>query len=934
MIKNKISSLPSHYTQDTLLNAKLVPPKLSPITLPRLRIIDSLSQCPEWKLTLISAPAGFGKSTVLTEWYVAALKSKKQSISWFSVDKYDNDPVLFWSYFLAALTKFWPDLGEQTFTLSQFPNQPSIETTLNKLINIIYRISENNSSSRNYILVLDDYHWIESDEIHEMLVNFLEHQPDILQLVISTRVDPPFPLARLRAKGHLREFRTPELRFTAEETNQYFKMLGLTLTDNLVNKLETHTEGWITALKLATLSIPKQVDLATFLDNFSGSHYHIFDYLSEEVLTSQPQELQDFLLETSILDELCAPLCDAVTGVSGSQLILEKLHQSNIFLIALDEKRYWYRYHQLFAEMLRVRLAKLPLQIGPKCFTPSKLHYQASLWYETNGYIHEAINHALAAEDYIRSAILIEKYQEDFLIHSEFISVQKWLEKLPQNMVKSRPLLCLAMAMTYLGRIKFEQVETWLQFAETSLGVTICTDNQTLPVTITTILGRIDAIRSTIAINFGNSRQAIELSLRALKRLPEEDKIIKGIIALNLGDAYADNGTITQATNAFNESINLFKSCRNISLAVVAQASLGSLFAREGKLSQAAATLKQAIELAKQPVELIPTAGKAAVYLGEIYLERLELTESLAALQTGLELCKQWGHQEHTIDAYLALANAYGLRGDYDSAWKSLLAARQLNQSTLKISAAENRSLNQQKRIAGTEVGLWLLLGNFKEVEHWVIENDFFNDEKHPPFHSVEYTSLVKFLIYKGHPERSIKLLSEAIEHFNSVGHLGATVHLLALLAVAYQSFGQEIPALQTMEKALHLGEPEGYTRSFITAGVEIQTLLQKASNQGITKDYAIRLLSIATNIAKPKNIQSVYQMTNNEISQPFGEVLSSRELEILTLLVAGKSNPEIAADLFLAIGTVKKHLNNIYSKLGVTSRTQALLLAKKRGLI
>jgi LuxR family maltose regulon positive regulatory protein len=922
--------------QDPLLIAKFYAPKLRAETLRRSRLVDRLDRGLLGKLTLISAPAGFGKSTLLADWRAGiSAKSGAQSISWFSVDPRDNDPVRFWSYFIMALGKFWPEIKDQTLAILHSPSPPPLEMMFTGLMNGICRISGNNPAAEPNILVLDDYQWIESTEIHEMLANFLEYQPESLHLVISTRVDPPLPLARFRARGQLAELRAADLRFTRDEAAQFLEKAGLPLTDEMISKLENRTEGWVAGLQLAALSMRERDDWTAFLDGFTGSHRHIIDYLTEEVLVRQPREIQDFLLKTSILEQLNGPLCDAVTGRSGSQRILEKLQQSNLFLIALDDERCWYRYHQLFAEMLRTRLAKVPSPTDMDYVAPSESHLRASLWYETNGRINEAVSHALAAGDVQRSALLIEKYVEEILLSWESVTLLKWLAILPETLVKSRPYLCLAYAMALLGSARFEQVEPWLQSAESFLktapGAGADCDDPALPAEIKMLLGRIDAVRSTVAINLNYHDQAIALSLRALKRLPEKDMPMKGIIALNLGDAYAYHGQGAEAIAAFNESVALSLACRNDGLAIVALASLGALFTGEGKLNQAAATFHQALEIARKPAGLLPMAGKACVFGGRIYLERYQLGEALTNIQNGIELCRQWGHREHTVDGYIALADTYGAMGDFEAAWKALHTAQQLVDSACpNNSAGGGKFMFQKDSIAETEARLWLSLGNLEAVHHWAVNQGFFNDNQ--PEVRWGHAILAKLLMATGRPEPAVKILADGIRQLNAIGYTGYTIRLLALQAVACRLLGEDVPAMQILEKALRMAEPEGYIQSFAGAGTEINSLLLKALSQGILPIYVSRLLTIVD----PKPVEAFDKAggTDPASGQRLIDALSDRELEILRLLSTGQSNPEIAAQLFLAVGTVKKHLNNIYGKLGVTSRTQALLQAKTLGLI
>ncbi len=554
-------------TMDTfLLTTKIQPPRARAAQVARPRLTARLEQAIGHQLTLISAPAGSGKTTLLSEWLVNC----SAPFAWVALDEEDNDAARFMGYCIAALRTLSPQLGATAMALLQTPEplEPVLITLMNELISL---------QQTDFLLILDDYHLIHNQAIQRAMTFLLEHQPAHMHLVIASRVDPPFPLARLRARGELNELHLGDLRFTPEETIDFCQqVMGLHLDPEHIATLEERTEGWIAGLQLAALSLhgrQSSAEVAAFVRSFSGRDRYVLDYLLEEVLQRLPAATLEFLLNTSVLDRLSPSLCAAVHD-QHEPLLLQELERANLFLVPLDNERCWYRYHHLFAELLRVQLR----QRYPE--REITLYQRAAQWYERHSMPTEAVSYALAAGDFERAARLINEVAESMLKRGEAATVAGWLKQLPDELVRSQPVLSLASAMTPLATSHFEQVEDYVQAAEQ--GLPSC--EEAAEASVRSLLGRIYAARATVASNQGEHERTIDLSHRALELLPAEDLLAHGIILLNLGDAYEESLDFAQAERFLQEAITLNQTASNVLVTVTAMGSLGELQEQRGQL--------------------------------------------------------------------------------------------------------------------------------------------------------------------------------------------------------------------------------------------------------------------------------------------------------------------------------------------------------------
>jgi LuxR family maltose regulon positive regulatory protein len=891
-----------------LLTTKLYIPPVRPELVSRPRLIERLNEGLHRKLTLVSAPAGFGKTTLLIEW----VRNCGCPVAWVSLDESDNDLTRYMTYFVAALQTIEVDIGEGVLSAFQAPKPPPIESVLTGLINEIAAVQE------QFALVLDDYHVIEAQPIHDALTFLLDHLPPQMHLVIATRSDPPLPIARLRGRGQLTELRATDLRFTSDETATFLnQVMGLDLTVDHIAALETRTEGWVAGLQLAALSIQSREDIPGFLAAFTGSQHYILDYLVEEVLQRQSESVRAFLLQTSILDRMTGPLCDAVTlgcrskrsGESGGQAMLDRLEHANLFVVPLDSRRHWYRYHHLFADFLRARLHQIwPDQVP-------ELHIRASEWYEQNRLIAAAIDHALSAEHFERAAHLIERAAEPTMMRSEVATFVSWVEALPDDVARARPLLCVyhAWALVLSGH-PLDAAESRLQDA-----IEADTENS--------VDGEVAAFRAWTAALRGDTRHSTELSQRALELLPAESLFLRSIVAGSLGLVYMWSGDVVAAFQAFEEAARIGQKAGNLMVTAIALRRLAQLRVMQGRLSEAKAFCEQALELSVDGRgRRLPIAGLVLIVLGELLREWNDLEAAARHLIEGIELVKQWG-EIGAFDGYVALAHVRQAQGDVDGAREAIHRAQQL---AIQFDASEVDDVF----VALHQARLWVAQGNLEAAIRWAegrqVDRDVDSEEEsshhYPLVRALEHLTLARVYIAWGRPEEALEMLESLLQTAEAAGWMGYVIEILALQALALQGQGDILPAVTALERALSLAEPEGYVRVFVDEGPSMAPLLYEAAARGIAPQYTSRLLA-ALPAAEPA---SKFQKLPVEMVEP----LSERELEVLQLIAEGLSNQEVAQRLFITLGTVKWHTSNIYGKLGVKNRTQAVAQARALGIL
>lgn len=875
----------------------------------RPRLMERLKADPHSRLTLISAPAGFGKTTLITEW----ITHDDRPVAWLSLDEGDNDPARFLAYMVAALQTITPQTGARILNLLESSQPPSIDLLLTPLLNELAAIPH------DCVLVLDDYHVLDRMKIDETLAFLIDNQPPQLHLVITTREDPRLPLARLRARGQLTELRAADLRFTAHEAAEFLNhAMGLSLSPGDVAALERRTEGWIAALQLAALSMKGQEDVGHFIQSFTGSHRFIMDYLIGEVLDHQPGTVRDFLFQTSILDRLSASLCDAVTGRNDGQAMLEHLEQRNMLIVPLDDHREWYRYHHLFAEVLQTYAHKAdPQEI-------SGWLNRASQWHEKNGLRPGAIHYALAANDFEQAANLIElswPFIAQNIQPSEFL---RWVQRLPNAIIEKRPVLMGAYAWALLDTRNLDaadhylkQVENWLEIIDEQVNHEAIIVNQAQ---FKWLAGTTATARAYLAQVRHNIEETIHHAQRALTLLLQDQHYWIGLNALFLGLAQWANSDLDKAYDAVTDSIQRFIAIDNLYFQVYGTVVLAEIRALQGKLRQAYDHYHEAMQLAQSADNSEPMSISFYVGLGALYLEWNDLETAEQHIHTG---SKELSKSLIGFDAYrlkVVLAQVRVAAGHYDDAISLLADANK----DFKSGTAPNiippelmkaRFLLRQGRLDEALDGIQKRGLSTEDVLHFSDEFDHIT------------LARVKLAKYRQQPDdQGLKGLLGFLERLRDAardeGRAGRVLEILILRALAYHAGGDLPAALLSLENALTLAEPEGYIRIFVDEGEAIQPLLARILSQGEHTAYVKKMLD------------ALYQQSSDGPSavppnQLLIEPLSERELEVLRLMADGYSNQGIADELFIALSTVKKHINNIYGKLNTPNRTQAINRAR-----
>jgi ATP/maltotriose-dependent transcriptional regulator MalT/predicted ATPase/class 3 adenylate cyclase len=904
------ATVPPGMRRDLGLATRLHLPRPRTSLVDRPHLIERLQQGMERTLTLVSAPAGFGKTTLLSQW----LAERSTPVAWLSLAPEDNDPTHFLSSVMAALQTVDAQLGAPALTLLQTPQPPPPETVLAALTNDLV-----SRETGELILVLDDYHVITADPVHRALQYLIERLPPRLHLVLSTRADPPLPLARLRARGQLSELRAAELRFMFSEISVFLQtVMGLNLSAGAIAVLERRTEGWIAGLQLAALSLQGRADVDAFLAAFTGSHRFVLDYLSEEVLSHLPEPVQAFLFHTCILDRLSAPLCDAVMGQEGSQTTLELLEQTNLFLVPLDEERRWYRYHHLFAEVLQSRLQQTAPVLVPV------LHRRASTWFEEQGLATEAVQHALAASDLERAARLLEQVGRSIILRGKLQTVSAWLGALPETLVRTRPLLSLYRAITLQNSNQLEAAERCLQDAEQHIPADLPTEQARL------LLAPVVTIRASNAFYVGDLARGIALAQSILEVLPETERETRPFALMEVAYAFLVSGEvgpaaehlIAQAQAAAQELGSPFLLLRSLIL-------LARLRVLQGQLHQAAATYQQAAPGVPADEQLRYVAGGPlySLCLGDLLREWNELEEAARHLSRGLELVQETRVVEADVvtQGYLGLARVQQARSEYSQAVATLDAFTILAHQRAFVPHLIARG-------AAVRAELELAQGNLARAIRWADEGGLSASDDDPSYpREQEYLALARVRIAQGRTEPAGPFLPETLDVLERLlvdaeakARRSSVLEILLLQALARDAQGDRKGALQLLEHALQLAEPEGYLRLFLDEGEPMVVLLREAHAHSVVPLYVATLLS-AYGEQVPPPLPPPTTLV---------EPLTEREREVLRLLAEGASNREMARRLVVSVNTVKKHVFNICGKLGVESRGQALAKARSLHLV
>jgi ATP/maltotriose-dependent transcriptional regulator MalT len=903
---------------DPLLSTKLHPSQVRPQLVARPRLIESLIRDPGRRLTLLSAPAGFGKTTLLNEW-IRSHTGDGHSVAWVSLDEGDNDPVRFLSYLVAAFKRTAEEgFGESVLAALRSPEPPRIEAVVVTLVNELDELPGETA------IILDDYHVIDSESIHGIVSFLLEHLPGSVHVVISSRVDPPLPLARLRARGQMTELHAADLRFTPEEAAAFLQdVMGLDLSADDVSALEGITEGWIAALQLAALSMRERKDVSGFIQSFSGGHRDFFDFLAEEVLERQTERVQAFLLETSILDSLSGPLCDAVTGRGDGQRTLERLERENLLVVPLDDERYWYRYHHLFADFLRGRLEReRPEQLAP-------LHLRASEWYEENAMVAAAVSHTLSAGDHERAARLMERGIGQTWYRGEVVTLLGWLRKLPKEAMRRRPLLLVwyAAGLMLVGRLA--GVESLLREAEGVVDAAGEGQVEEPPPGADGddpqhLLATAAAVRSLHARLQGDPQGAVEHARRALALLPEDNLNPRPFAAFCLAEAYRAADDLEAANATFAETAELGRAAGHDYIALTAMGSLAYLRMAQGQLREAEGTLQQTLGFAaERGAELLPAVGRVRIGMGELLYERDELDASERELTLGTELTERAGELEILVRGQVALSRARQARGDTDSALELALKTERLTRDSGAPQAIIGAALWKAR--------LHLMRDELQAAASQLERASGVGDVPSSTRES-ERISLGRLLIAREDYDEALQLLDRVREVAEAADSKGNIIEILTLQALALRAKDEKTRALNIMGQALALGEPEGYVRTYVDEGpamVELLSEVLEAQQKSrlafdVPTHYLRKLMAVLERGATSATLPAA------RLPEP----LSERELEVLQLIAAGKTNRQIATELFVSVGTVKTHINNVYRKLDAHSRTQALARARELNLI
>ena len=893
-----------------LLTTKLFIPVQRSNLVNRLRLSVELDEaCQDHRIILVSAKAGSGKTTLVSEW----LQQQDRPAAWLSLDVNDNDPQRFFSYLFLALQSLQLQISPSLMSQMEASELPQIEAFVGQLINDLA------SAGTAFHLVLDDFHLIHHEWIHQALSYLVEHLPPNQQMIIIiTRADPPLPLTRLRGRGQIAEIRDQDLRFSAQEAAQFFNdVMHLGLTQDAIAKLEGRTEGWITGLQMAAISmrgLDQSGDRTSFIETFGGTNRYILDYLMDEVMSRQSKSMRNFLLETSILERMCAPLCASLTEFPDSQTILSQLEQENLFVVALDNERRWYRYHHLFADLLRSSLHEQ--------YSAAKiddLHRRAGLWHHQQGNLEEAMIHAMAGKDYTHAAQMIDENIASMLSRSEAPVLLGWIEKLPREIALNRPWVDIYRGYTLALSGRSDEADQVLSEVEERI-------NPADP-RYSELIGQIAAIRCFSASLQGDAAQVLKMAALAEEHLPQEHLNARGITAYALADVYFANDDLDNAFHASSQMLEVGEKLDRLLMAVPALCDLAGIKKAQGRLHMAESYYERAKEWMTRRSGL-DSRVRCPYEIGLADLARewnqLDLAQEHAL--TGIHYCRRFAVPSLLISGYIALMRVQQARGDLDGALDALHNAENSMQG-LRIRLTTRIEINTVR------VLFWLAAGDLRAAQRWAAACAGGSEQ--------EQIVKARLLLAQGRPDAAQEILDRQHELAKSGRRSGRLIEILSLLALTLQKQEKVEAAGEALAQAFSLAGPEGYCRLFLDLGRPLQELLQRMQqplippqppgSTGLIGEYERAILAAFQQESRSRPEPQTEKAAVNDFSV---EGLTERELEVLQLLAQGFTNKEIAAQLIVAPSTIKQHLKNIYSKLDVHSRIQAVEYARLHNLL
>jgi LuxR family maltose regulon positive regulatory protein len=924
--------------QNQLLATKFFLPTSPGTLILRPRLYALLDKALKHPFTLVSAPAGYGKTTLLSTW-AHSQPAHNTEICWLSLDEEDNDPYLFWTSVLSALHTQDPLHFAALLSQLQSPVPLPLKLLLTQLINLLIE------STHHLVLVLDDYHLITQEQVHTTLAYVIEHLSPHTHIILATRADPPLPLPLLRAQQRAGEIRTDHLRCTIEEIKAFFQhVVGISLPDQIIQEVTDRTEGWLVGLHLLGLSLPEHAHPATLLEEANGQQRYILDYLTQIVLQQQPLEIQTFLLSTCILERFSAPLCDAVMQQTGSQRMFQRIEQANLFVVSLDSKREWYRYHNLFAQALYTQLERLHPELVPT------LHYRASLWYAQHNQTTQAIVHALHAEQWEWAADLIEQKSLPLMAltwgasEHQLTLLQDWLKRLPVEVVGSRPRLCLACVHLLWTVAPFSLLDTWFQAAKTKLTASLISptpecDTSAMPTLQTQqeskdLLGEVITWHAYQQSFYKHGEKALTLCEQALSLLSPGNSVGRALVALPQLMAYYTSN----ANNAFSsvesglQGCSLAQSAGHTTLAIILMGITAKHMIGAGRLHEAQQLTNRAIKLGKRPGGLqLPDVGWPAAFQAEILREWNQLSAAHSLAEEALELCQRTeslGLLIYIITGYTILLRISLSCGNLEAAFAALQQvermSRKMNWPLFLHFSALYTTVDQ--------VRLWLASGELDRAIYWAKTQGQGEQYGTPFAHERQQVALARILLAQDQPKVALQRLEPALQRATTGQRWGHTIEIHLLQASAYQRLQQETQALSALSEAIHLAEPEGYIRSFVDEGAPMADLLHQLRKHNAKHGPTSYLDTLLTAFQqKDKTHLPAEESTKPQL---LPEPLSKREWEVLQLLAQGLSNQEIAKKLIIALDTVKRHVSHIFAKLSVDNRVQAVRRGRELGLL